>query len=162
MDVLVISEGALPLQLDLFTTERGLKQVNLLPSSCFCCRFVEGKPMEEVLAFLKAYSEKKQIPLNFPLDWGNLKDLRRQGLDELLNIGWGKTLSYGEVASRLGSKNLARAVGAICRTNPWPLFIPCHRVIAANNKLGGFAYGPALKQLLLRFEASAPSQKFLE
>jgi methylated-DNA-[protein]-cysteine S-methyltransferase len=153
METLVISEGALPLQLDLFTTEQGLREVHLLPSTTFCCRFVEGKPMEEVIAFLKAYSEKKPIPLNFALDWGNLKGLRRRGLGELLNIGWGKTRSYGEIASQLGSKNLARAVGAICRTNPWPFFIPCHRVTAANNKLGGFAYELTLKELLLRFES---------
>jgi len=51
----------------------------------------------------------------------------------------GETLTYGEIAAKLGDKLLARDVGAALGQNPWPIVVPCHRVTAANGKLGGFS-----------------------
>lgn len=66
----------------------------------------------------------------------------------------GTTLSYGELAAQLDPPPIARAVGQAMGRNPWPLIVPCHRVLAADGSLGGFsaAGGPALKRRLLEIE----------
>ena len=69
----------------------------------------------------------------------------------LLTIPYGETVSYGEIARMVGCKS-AQAVGQAVGANPIALLIPCHRVIAANNRLGGYAYGIELKRHLLELE----------
>ena len=71
---------------------------------------------------------------------------------ELRKIPPGKTVSYQELARRLGKPKAARAVGQACGANPIPLIVPCHRVIAANGALGGFSAGLDRKRWLLRHE----------
>ncbi len=69
----------------------------------------------------------------------------------LLTIPYGKTVSYGELARMVGCKS-AQAVGQAVGANPIALFIPCHRIIAAHGKLGGYAYGQEIKKQLLNIE----------
>ena len=69
----------------------------------------------------------------------------------LLSIPYGETVSYGELARMVGCKS-AQAVGQAVGANPIALFIPCHRVIAAHGKLGGYAYGQEIKKRLLHIE----------
>ncbi len=69
----------------------------------------------------------------------------------LLTIPYGKTVSYGEIARMVGCKS-AQAVGQAVGANPVALLIPCHRVIAAHGKLGGYAYGQEIKKRLLNIE----------
>ena len=69
----------------------------------------------------------------------------------LLTIPYGKTVSYGEIARMVGCKS-AQAVGQAVGANPVALFIPCHRVIAAHGKLGGYEYGIEIKKKLLELE----------
>lgn len=69
----------------------------------------------------------------------------------LLTIPYGETVSYGEIARMVGCKS-AQAVGQAIGANPFALIIPCHRVIAANGKLGGYAYGEERKKRLLAWE----------
>ena len=69
----------------------------------------------------------------------------------LLTIPYGKTVSYGELARMVGCKS-AQAVGQAVGANPIALLIPCHRVIAANGQLGGYAYGQEIKKRLLEVE----------
>ena len=64
----------------------------------------------------------------------------------------GKTKSYGEVARAIGKPKAVRAVGGACGANPIPVLIPCHRVLAANRKLGGFSGGLNWKRKLLAQE----------
>ena len=72
---------------------------------------------------------------------------------KLLQIGYGETASYGEIAHRLGKTNAAsRAVGLANGRNPIPIVIPCHRVIGANGTLTGYAGGLERKQQLLEIE----------
>jgi methylated-DNA-[protein]-cysteine S-methyltransferase len=68
----------------------------------------------------------------------------------------GETLTYGEVAERLGDKRLARDVGQALGHNPWPIVVPCHRVTAAGGRLGGFSApgGAATKLRLLAIEGA--------
>lgn len=71
----------------------------------------------------------------------------------------GETMTYGEIAEQLGDKTLARAVGQAMGENPTPLIVPCHRVLAANGKSGGFsaAGGVVTKLRLLSIEGAQPS-----
>ena len=71
----------------------------------------------------------------------------------LQDVPSGKTRTYGDIARQIGHPRAARAVGQACATNPLPLIIPCHRVLAAGNRPGGFTGGRAWKELLLDAEA---------
>lgn len=79
---------------------------------------------------------------------------------QLLQIPYGRTISYGTLAARLGKPGAMRAVGQANHVNPIGLIIPCHRVIGADGSLTGFGGGIALKQALLEFE-SPPAQGVL-
>lgn len=69
-------------------------------------------------------------------------------------IPYGQTRSYGEIARAAGQPRAARAVGQAVGANPLPLLIPCHRVLAAQGRLGGFGGGLVWKRFLLRLEGS--------
>ena len=73
---------------------------------------------------------------------------------ELRRIPWGQTISYGELARRVGNPKASRAVGQANAVNPIPLIIPCHRVIAADGSLGGYSSGLDRKRWLLRHEGA--------
>jgi methylated-DNA-[protein]-cysteine S-methyltransferase len=70
----------------------------------------------------------------------------------ILEIPWGKTRTYGEIARSIGRPHAARAVGAAAGANPLPLFVPCHRVIGCQGALTGFTGGLAIKKWLLDHE----------
>jgi O-6-methylguanine DNA methyltransferase len=70
----------------------------------------------------------------------------------LRKISLGKTKSYGEIAMAIGKPKAVRAVGGACGANPVPVLVPCHRVLAANKKLGGFSGGLDWKRSLLARE----------
>jgi len=73
-------------------------------------------------------------------------------------IGWGRTISYGELAGICGKPGAARSIGRAMAFNPWPLVVPCHRVIGAKGDLTGFSgAGLEMKEYLLRTEGVLPS-----
>lgn len=79
----------------------------------------------------------------------------------LRQVGWGETVTYGDLADRAGQKGAAQAVGQAMGSNPVPVIIPCHRVLAANRKPGGFSAPGGLdtKQLLLEREGVGIASK---
>jgi methylated-DNA-[protein]-cysteine S-methyltransferase len=79
-------------------------------------------------------------------------EFQRKVWTAISKIPFGKTKSYGEIAAQVGHPGASRAVGAACGANPLPLFVPCHRVLAANGAIGGFSGGLAMKRMLLRHE----------
>ena len=74
----------------------------------------------------------------------------------LLKIPYGETISYGELARRIGNPNASRAVGLANGSNPIPIIIPCHRVIGSNGKLTGYGGGLPIKEKLLALEKRQP------
>jgi len=92
------------------------------------------------------------------LDTGRLSDLQRRVYDVARTIPAGSTLTYGEIAQRLGDRLLARDVGQALGENPFPIIVPCHRVLAAGGKLGGFSApgGARSKLRLLAIEGAQP------
>lgn len=75
----------------------------------------------------------------------------------LRDVPWGATTTYGALAKAVGDLGAARAVGMAMGRNPWPIIVPCHRVLAAGRRIGGFSApgGSTTKQKLLRLEGAA-------
>ena len=91
----------------------------------------------------------KNLP---PFDWSGTTEFQQSVWREMLKISTGKTRSYGEVAERIGKPKAVRAVGGACGANPIPVLVPCHRILAANKRLGGFSGGISWKKDLLSRE----------
>jgi methylated-DNA-[protein]-cysteine S-methyltransferase len=94
-----------------------------------------------------------------PLDFGGVAPFPRRVYEAARAIPRGATRTYGELASRLGAPGEARAVGEALARNPFPLIVPCHRVVAAGGRLGGFSApgGAATKRRLLALEGALAS-----
>jgi methylated-DNA-[protein]-cysteine S-methyltransferase len=145
---------------------RGLVSVELRPGSLAALErrleralgvkvVLERDDRLQVLRQIAEYAAGKRRRFETPLDW-SLAQARgafpRRVLGELAKVRFGHTLSYGELASRAGSPGAARAVGGVMAKNPIPLVVPCHRVLAAGGKIGGFTGGLGLKRALLKLE----------
>jgi methylated-DNA-[protein]-cysteine S-methyltransferase len=89
------------------------------------------------------------------LDMEGVAPFHRRVYEAARTIPPGRTLAYGEVAARLGAPRAARAVGQALGHNPFPIVVPCHRVLAAGGKIGGFSAhgGTATKRRMLALEA---------
>ena len=87
------------------------------------------------------------------LDWDGVGEFERRVYEVARTIPPGATLTYGDVARRLGDASLARAVGHALGRNPFAIVVPCHRVLGAGNTLTGYAGGLAVKQALLDLES---------
>jgi O-6-methylguanine DNA methyltransferase len=81
--------------------------------------------------------------------------------ERVAKIPYGETCSYGEIAKEIGRPKAVRAVGAANGANPLPLVIPCHRVVASNGRLQGYAGGLEMKARLLALESGRPREGWL-
>jgi O-6-methylguanine DNA methyltransferase len=90
-----------------------------------------------------------------PLDLSSGTEFQRRVWNALRRIASGRTHSYAEVAAEIGNPRATRAVGGACGANPIPVFVPCHRVLAANRAIGGFSGGLNWKRKLLAREGVA-------
>jgi methylated-DNA-[protein]-cysteine S-methyltransferase len=81
-----------------------------------------------------------------------LNDLDRRVYKKLLRVPKGKVTTYGELAKAVGLKNGQRAIGQIMNKNPFPVIIPCHRVVKSDGKVGGYFYGQNVKTKMLSEE----------
>ncbi len=71
---------------------------------------------------------------------------------KLLKVPKGKVTTYGDLARAIGLKNGQRLIGIIMKNNPFPVIIPCHRVVKSNGEIGGYAYGEKIKSNILSKE----------
>src|SRR5438552_2117677 len=101
------------------------------------------------LASALAGKVPKTLP---PVDLSGGTDFQRRVWQTLRKIACGRTWSYARVAQAIGKPKAVRAVGGACGANPIPVFVPCHRVVAANQRLGGFSGGLGWKRTLLARE----------
>lgn len=109
------------------------------------------KPFAEAREQLTAYFAGKRKSFDLPIKPTGT-DFQLQVLAELQRIPYGETVSYSDIANRIGRPKAVRAVGAANGRNPLPIIIPCHRVIGASGDLTGFGGGIATKEALLRLE----------
>jgi len=79
-------------------------------------------------------------------------NLEHKIFKKLLQVPKGQITTYGELSKAVGLKNGQRAVGKIMNKNPYPVIIPCHRVVMSTGKIGGYAYGEHVKTKLLTDE----------
>jgi len=101
---------------------------------------------------LQEYFRRERIDFDLPLDLDTATDFQRQVYAELLKVPHGRVTTYGELAEAIGRAAGARAVGQAVGANPIPVVIPCHRVVAADGRLGGFSGGLGVKVALLAIE----------
>jgi methylated-DNA-[protein]-cysteine S-methyltransferase len=133
--------------------EAGLRSITFAPreQELVASRDEEAGPLQEPIRQLWAYFggelEKFDLVLSPAGTPFQLEVWRR--LDE---IPYGQTISYGELARRIGKPKASRAVGLANGSNPIPIVIPCHRVIGSNGKLTGYGGGLPLKEKLLALE----------
>lgn len=106
---------------------------------------------QNIAGQLQAYLSGQSFNFDLPLYLKRLTPFQRKVYDELVKIPAGAVITYGELAERIGGRKYARAVGQAMRTNPFPLVIPCHRVIGQSGP-GGYLSGLDHKHFLLRLE----------
>lgn len=147
-------------------TARGLRQVVLPPNPesqisnarCQSRTLRRGSAAAEALAAraereVRDYLAGRRRAFTVPVDLDGVPPFQRKALAALGKVPYGKTVTYGELARRVGRPRAARAVGQAMAHNPVPLVVPCHRVVACGGGLGGFGGGLDLKRRLLALEA---------
>lgn len=124
---------------------------------------IEAEPPAHIAELIRAigrYFEGERADFaEVPLDLGGQDPLFVKIYDLVRRLGWGETTTYGEIARSLGEgPEVARDVGQAMARNPIPLIIPCHRVLAAGGKIGGFSApgGSNAKARMLELEGVAP------
>ncbi len=109
--------------------------------------------LQEAKWQLDAYFEGKRKTFNLPFHF-ECSDFQKEIYASLLNVPYGTTLSYKELATLAGNPNASRAVGTAMAHNPLPLFVPCHRVLKSDGSLGEYSGGKGVrsKQWLIDHE----------
>ncbi len=135
----------------LFAEKDRITRVELKTEGTSDPEITEKALFEAKKQFLEYFSgERKSFDLNYSFSG---TDFQKSVWRELEKIPFGKTKTYGEIASAIGKSKAARAVGFACNQNPLAIIVPCHRVIGKGGKLTGFACGTETKEWLLGHEA---------
>lgn len=117
--------------------EAGLRRRLPLPASPAAA---PPRWIEDLVAAVQRYAGGERVDFSgIAVDLSGLDPLRRAIYQEIRALGYGQTTTYGGIAARLSRPGAAREVGQAMGANPVPLIVPCHRVLAAGNRLGGFS-----------------------
>lgn len=111
--------------------------------------------LDHVARELDEYFARRRRSFDLPVDLRLAHGFRRNVLDHLPDIAYGRTWSYSDVAAASGSPRAVRAVGTACALNPVPIVVPCHRVVRSDGSMGRYAGGENAKRVLLDLEAAA-------
>ena len=127
-------------------------------SNSLSCKYTMGiTPLiSSVISQLDEYFEGKRISFNLPLLLIGT-NFQHKVWNELMNIPYGTTTSYSQLAHKIGNPNASRAVANACHANAMSIIIPCHRVIGTNGELCGYAGGVSSKKHLLSLETIRPN-----
>jgi len=145
----------------LVAVQFGVSSVRFLSSVTRLTRaepLVGQTQLQSLTRQLKEYAEGRRSAFNLSIDWSVVSsEFQRRALRAVLEIPYGETRTYGQIAAQIGFPLCARAVGRANATNPMPLVIPCHRVIGGDGRLHGYGGSGGLrtKAWLLRMEADA-------
>ena len=113
---------------------------------------IDNNLISEAKEKLEEYFSHPRQKIDIPLDLSFMTLFEQRVLKSCSQIAFGETVSYGELALRTGSPRASRAVGNVMKKNPITIVIPCHRVIAASGKIGGYTGGLHKKRTLLALE----------
>ncbi len=121
----------------------------------------ESSLTKEAAVLLERYFSGKAVCFNLQVDLSGFTPFQSLVYRKVLEIPYGATRSYGEIAREIGRPGAARGVGAAMARNPLPIIIPCHRVVGANGKMTGYSApgGVQRKRLLLEMEG-VPQHRF--
>ena len=108
----------------------------------------------DIVEQLRDYFAGERRRFDVRLDLRHVSPFQRRVLLAATRVPAGEVVSYGEIARRIGEPGGSRAVGQALGHNPIPIVIPCHRVVAAGGRIGGYTGGLAIKRKLLRLEGS--------
>ncbi len=164
MDVLDTPVGRLQLHANAF----GLSHLTVMNATRTAISLVQASNADTAKAMAHIQQTKAQLERYFA---GKLEafelslapkgtEFQRQVWQALLDVGYGKSCSYGEIAKTIGRPKAVRAVGAANGANPIAIIVPCHRIIGKNGKLTGYAYGLEMKQQLLMLESTSKGASF--
>lgn len=132
-----------------------ITKISLSLADRFQYRFTtleKNKELEDLIhSWMDSYLSGKEAPF-LPLEDLQCPAFTKSALQEIQKVSFGQKATYQEIAKRVKNPKASRAVGNVCRYNPFPLVIPCHRIVGANGDLGGFAFGTEMKKNLLDFE----------
>lgn len=141
--------------LTLVADDAGLRQINFpkhgKPAPADPDWHEDVSALREAIRQLRAYFAGEMEPFGLPLAPAGTP-FQQKVWSDLCKIPYGETISYGELAKRIGNPNASRAVGLANGSNPIPIIIPCHRVIGSNGKLTGYGGGLPIKEKLLALE----------
>ena len=146
------ARGILALTLPLETPERAFKTLQGRISQ----PLARGQGYRKLARDLDCYFGGQEVLFDYLLDIAAATPFRQRVWVVLRRIPYGATQGYQEVARAIGMPRAARAVGQAVGANPIPLLIPCHRVVASDGSLGGFAWGRSWKRQLLQLEGIGP------
>lgn len=113
-----------------------------------------GDRLDDAARQLDEYFAGARRTFDLAVDLRLATGFRREVLDHLRRIPFGRTASYAEVAAATGRPRAVRAVGTACGRNPVPVVVPCHRVVRSDGTTGGYRGGPVAKAALLALEAA--------
>ena len=109
--------------------------------------------VDELIGNLENYFDGNLVRFSWAtLDGVRFTEFQQNVYEYVHSIPFGETVTYAQVAARVGRKKAARAVGAAMAANPFPIVVPCHRVIASDGRLRGYRGGLTIKEQLLRME----------
>jgi methylated-DNA-[protein]-cysteine S-methyltransferase len=109
--------------------------------------------LKRILEDLRRYFRGERVDFEWiRIDYGGLTPFEIKVLKTLREIPYGSLISYWELSLKAGFPNSQRAVGNVLRKNPFPLIVPCHRVIRKNGELGGYQKGVSKKAFLIELE----------
>ena len=111
--------------------------------------------LDAVARELDEYFAGQRHAFDLPVDLQLAHGFRRAALQRLVEVPYGRTVTYAELAARAGSPRAVRAVGTACALNPVPLVIPCHRVVRSDGAPGAYRGGADAKLRLLALESAA-------
>ncbi len=142
-------------KLEFSASEKGLTNIKFV--KVFHPQENEFNPsvFKDIHHFIQSYLDKKPIKMDILLDYAPTQ-FQKSVYSEALKIPFGEIITYKELANLIDNPKAVRAVGGALGKNPFPIYIPCHRIIGSNGNMTGFSAqgGIALKEILLHHEKS--------
>jgi len=149
----------------IYWNSKGLFEIIILPENSKKQNVSLPDPYKKLFdSFFTSHPQKYKIQLdilnknitvdNIKFQFSDSPDSHIKIYYELLKVNSGSVISYGSLAEKAGYKNAARMAGTAMAKNPFPLIIPCHRVILSSGKIGNYSPGPEIKIKLLQQEGA--------
>lgn len=139
--------------LELYASENYLTEIIFLNKKSVTTCNPEHPVLKQAEKELEEYFSGERKSFDVPLELEGT-EFQQEVWNALRTIPYGKAISYGELAKKLGDPNKMRAVGSANGKNPIPIIVPCHRVIRADNTIGGYSGGIERKKFLLKHEGA--------